>query len=145
MQVGIGERVQTEQPFQKLYIDFLGKYPRSKKGQAHIFIVVNHFSKYTFLKAMQEASAANVVEFLIHEVFYKFGVPEIVHSDNGRQFTSKIFEKAMESFGITHIKTPVHSPQSNATERPPGTLSKEPRKFRRFGKVNTYQADLTWS
>ncbi|XP_041566016.1 uncharacterized protein K02A2.6-like [Drosophila elegans] len=117
MQVGIGERVQTEQPFQKLYIDFLGKYPKSKKGQAYIFIVVDHFSKYTFWKAMQEASASNVVEFLIHEVFYKFGVPEIVHSDNGRQFTSKIFEEAMESFGITHIKTPVHSPQSNAAER----------------------------
>ncbi|XP_041565685.1 uncharacterized protein LOC121467662 [Drosophila elegans] len=85
MQVGIGERVQTEQPFQKLYIDFLGKYPWSKQRQANIFILVDHFFKYTFLKAMQEASASNVVEFLIHEVFFKFGVPEIVHSDNGCQ------------------------------------------------------------
>jgi len=32
MHVGIGERAQTEQPFQKQYIDFLGKYQRSKKG-----------------------------------------------------------------------------------------------------------------
>jgi len=38
MQVRIGERVQMEQPFHKLYIDFLGKYPRSKKGDAWIFI-----------------------------------------------------------------------------------------------------------
>jgi len=33
MQVGIGRRVETDRPFQKLYIDFLGKYPRSKSGQ----------------------------------------------------------------------------------------------------------------
>jgi len=34
MQVGIGRRVETERPFPKLYIDFLGKYPRSKSGHA---------------------------------------------------------------------------------------------------------------
>jgi len=52
MQVGIGRRVETERPFQKLYIDFLGKYPRSKSGHAWIFIVVDHLSKYTFVKAI---------------------------------------------------------------------------------------------
>jgi len=36
MHVGIGERVQTEQQFQKQYMDFLGKYPTSKKGPAWI-------------------------------------------------------------------------------------------------------------
>nr|XP_041632381.1 uncharacterized protein K02A2.6-like [Drosophila kikkawai] len=66
---------------------------------------------------MRDATASNVVDFLITEVFYKFGVPEVVHSDNGRQFTSKIFEEAMESFGIRHLKTPIYSPQSNAAER----------------------------
>nr|XP_041630864.1 uncharacterized protein LOC121502107 [Drosophila kikkawai] len=75
--------------FQKLYVDFFGKYPRSKKGHAWIFIVV----------------------------FYKFGVPEVVHSDNGRQFTSKIFEEAMESFGIRHRRPPIYPHQSNAAER----------------------------
>jgi hypothetical protein len=61
MQVGIGKRTDTERLFQKLFIDFLGKYPRSRRGHAWIFIVVDHFSKYTFLKAMREASAANVI------------------------------------------------------------------------------------
>jgi len=45
-------------------------------GLIWIFIVVNHFSKYIFLKAMKEATASNVVNFLVNEVFYKFGVPE---------------------------------------------------------------------
>ncbi|XP_062141806.1 uncharacterized protein LOC133849729 [Drosophila sulfurigaster albostrigata] len=66
---------------------------------------------------MRDASAADVVDFLVHEVFFKFGVPEVIHSDNGRQFISKSFETMVKAFGITHMRTPVYSPQSNAAER----------------------------
>ena len=49
---------------------------------------------------MREATAKNVVKFLISEVFFKFGVPEVIHSDNGKQFVSKEFGKMVEAFGI---------------------------------------------
>jgi len=49
-----------------------------QSGHAWIFIVVAHFSKYIFLMAMKEATASNVVNFLVNELFYKFGVPEKV-------------------------------------------------------------------
>lgn len=82
----------TERPFQKIYIDFLGKYPRSKAGNCYIFIVVDFtFIKFTFLKAMREATANNVIQFLVTEIFNKFGVLEIIYSDNGAQFTGKTF------------------------------------------------------
>lgn len=113
----IGKEVVTNRPFQKLYIDFLGKYPRSKKGNAYIFIVVDHFSKFTFLKAMREATAINVVKFLIEDIFHKFGVPEVIHSDNGAQFVSKTFQEMINTYKINHLKTAVCSPQSNASER----------------------------
>ncbi|XP_041563097.1 uncharacterized protein LOC121466766 [Drosophila elegans] len=66
---------------------------------------------------MKEASVGKVVEFLVHEVFYKFGVPEVIHSDNGKQFVSKIFQDMITAFGIQHMRTAVYSPQSNAAER----------------------------
>lgn len=114
---GIGKQVVTERPFQKLYVDFMGKYPRSKKGNSYIFIVVDHFTKFTFLKAMKEATATNIINFLVKEIFHKFGVPEVIHSDNGSQFCSKNFENLLESYKIQHVKTAVYSPQSNASER----------------------------
>lgn len=89
MMPGIGQEVVTDRPFQKLYTDFLGKYPRSKNGNSYIFIVVDHFTNITFLKAMREAIAGNVIRFLVTEIFYKFGTPEVIHCDNGAQFTSK--------------------------------------------------------
>lgn len=113
----IGNEVVTNLPFQKLYVDFLGKYPRSKSGNAFIFIVVDHFSKFTFLKAMREATASNVVKFMVEDIFRKFGVPETIHSDNGAQFVSKTFKDMIETYGINHIQTAPYAPQSNASER----------------------------
>lgn len=113
----IGEEVVTDRPFQKLYIDFLGKYPRSKNGNSYIFIVVDHMTKFVFLKAMKEATASNVVKFLREQVFHIFGVPETIHSDNGQQFLSKEFANMIGNYRINHMRTAVHSPQSNASER----------------------------
>lgn len=113
----IGNEVITDRPFQKLYIDFLGKYPRSKKGNAYIFLVMDHLTKFVFLKALKEANSKNVITFLVDSVFHDFGVPEIIHSDNGQQFISKDFQKMIKEYSITHMRTAVHSPQSNAAER----------------------------
>lgn len=95
----------------------MGKYPRSKNGNSYIFIVMDHFTKFTFLKAMREASTSNVKEFLVHKIFHKFLVPEVIYSDNGSQFIAKKFEELMNTYKIQHIKTAVYSPQSNASER----------------------------
>ena len=113
----MGGEMVTERPFQRLYIDFLGPYCRSKTGNSYIFIVLDHMSKYVFLKPMVKADAKNVVKFLISEIFHKFGVPESIFSDNGKQFTSNLFATMMTNYGIKHLKCPVHAPQANASER----------------------------
>ncbi|XP_055855979.1 uncharacterized protein LOC129919156 [Episyrphus balteatus] len=46
-----------------------------------------------------------------------FGVPNIIHSDNGKQFVGKEFQNLISKYGIRHFKTAFYSPQSNASER----------------------------
>lgn len=113
----MGSETIIDRPFQRIYIDFLGPYPRSKAGNCYIFIVLDHLTKYVLLKAMPKASTRNVVRFLIAEVFHKFGTPETVFSDNGKQFVSREFADVIRNFGISHIRTATHSPQANASER----------------------------
>lgn len=60
---------------------------QNPKVAACVFVVLDHFSKYTFIKAMKKATVRNVIQFLTHEVFHKFVVPEIIHTDKGMQFT----------------------------------------------------------
>lgn len=40
---------ETQRFFQKLYVDFLGPYPRSRSGHVGVFVVVDHFTKFPFL------------------------------------------------------------------------------------------------
>ena len=66
---------------------------------------------------MREATTSNVIDFLVKEVFLKFGTPETIHSDNGKQFIAKEFKKLMKAYKINHIKTGIYSSHANAAER----------------------------
>lgn len=106
-----------KRPWQKIFVDFLGPYPRSKDGHTVIFIVVDHLTKFVLLKSMASGTARNIVKYLSNEVFQLFGVPEKILSDNGVQFVGLEFKKMMEEYGIEHIRTALYSPQANASER----------------------------
>lgn len=107
----------VERPWQRLYTDLLGPYPRSKKGNTSILIVLDQYSKFVLLKPLRKASAAEIVRFLEQDVFHLYGAPESIWSDNGVQFVSKDFQALTKRYGVSHVRTATHSPQSNASER----------------------------
>lgn len=113
----MGRQVTVERPWQRIYVDLLGPYPRSKAGNTMLLIVLDQFSKFVLLKPLRKAGAAEVVRFLEQEVFHMFGVPESLWSDNGVQFVAKEFKCLTDRYGVNHIRTATHAPQSNASER----------------------------
>ena len=113
----MGDQRVVERSFQHPYIDLLGPYPRSKRGNTILLIVLDQFSKFVFLKPLRQANSVNIVEYLESDVFNVFGVPETLMSDNGVQFISKVFEDLMLKYGVRHICTASHAPQANASER----------------------------
>lgn len=113
----MGKLMESQRFFQRLYVDFLGPYPRSRRGNVGIFIVLDHFSKFVCLKPVKKLSADIILDYMEKELFYTFGVPETVFSDNGSQFRSEKFKKLLNQFQIKHILSAVHAPQANASER----------------------------
>lgn len=113
----MGKSLTAERVFQRLFIDLLGPYPRSKSGNTTILIVLDQLSKFVWLKPLRKASAVAIVQYLESDIFNMFGVPECMISDNGVQFVSKEFSSLMNRYGIEHVKTATHSPQANASER----------------------------
>jgi hypothetical protein len=51
------------------------------------------------------------------EVFSRYGYPEVIHSDQGKQFTSKIMQDVGYMLGIRLTTTPPYNPRSNTVER----------------------------
>lgn len=117
MRPPMGRTLQSSRPFQRLFVDFLGLYPRSSKGNRFIFLIVDQFSKFVFLEPIRSATSRKTVEILEGYIFLTFGVPEVLVSDNGKQFTSNDFRNFLQSYGVDHQLTALHSLQANASER----------------------------
>lgn len=113
----MGKQYVVERPWQRIYTDLMGPYPRSKKGNTHLLIVLDQFTKFVLLHPIRTANAASINNFLESSVFHVFGIPEVVFSDNGAQYISREFEKLLNNYGIVHTKCAIYSPQANASER----------------------------
>lgn len=125
----MGVMTVSERPFQRLYLDLIGPFPKTKKGNIGILIMLDHFSKFTVLKPLKKFLSKYVIEFLETEIFSIYGVPEVVVTDNGVQFKSKDFEAFLSKYGVKHICTALHSPQSNASERVNRCINEALRSF----------------
>lgn len=113
----MGDAFITVRPMQRIYCDFLGPYPCSKAKNSHLFIAIDHLTKFLFLKPLRSATSINVIDFFQNQIFNTFGVPQYVHSDNAKQFVSKEMQDFFNLYGIKHIRTGLYSPQANASER----------------------------
>ena len=60
-----------------------------------------------------EHTTASATLRQIRKLFSQFGMPETLVSDNGTQFTAKIFEEFCKVNGINLIHSPPYHPQSN--------------------------------
>ncbi|XP_046869353.1 uncharacterized protein LOC124461998 [Drosophila willistoni] len=113
----LGKSGVTSRFFERLYVDFLGPYPRSKSGNIGIFIVVDHFSKFPFLKKVKKFTAEVVTQFLEEDLFHCFGVPEIIVSDNGPQFRAHHFNELLQRYKVRHTYTAAYALQADVSER----------------------------
>ena len=103
-------------PMERLYIDFIGKLPRSRSGNAYALVVVDGFSKFSWIFPLREATTARAVSSL-RSIFSWTGPPQCLVSDNARQFTSRQFRNFCFGLGIKHVTTSPYYPKPNFSER----------------------------
>ena len=103
-------------PMERLYIDFIGKLPRSRAGNAFALVVVDGFSKFSWIFPLREATTARAVGAL-KSIFAWTGPPQYLVSDNARQFTSRAFRNFCFQLGIRHVTTSPYYPKPNHSER----------------------------
>jgi len=62
----------TQRPMQKIFIDYVGKLPRSKTGNMAIFVRVYAFSKFVWLVPVKEATTRTTIKALNGSIFGTF-------------------------------------------------------------------------
>lgn len=51
-------------PLQRLFIDYVGRFPRSKMGNSMLLVCVDGFSKFVWLLPVREATTASTIKAL---------------------------------------------------------------------------------
>ncbi|BHF84818.1 hypothetical protein SprV_0902797000 [Sparganum proliferum] len=96
-----------ERPWSRVHIDFAGPL----NGVSYL-ILVDAYSKWPEIAPLNPATASATIEFL-RRIFSQHGLPEVLVSDNGSQFTSSTFEDYCHQRNIQHLRSPPYHPQSN--------------------------------
>ena len=87
------EIVKSGYPIQRIAIDISGELPITERGNRYILVIGDSFSKWTECHAMPNMEASTVAIILIEQDVSRFGIPYYIHSDQGRQFESKLFSE----------------------------------------------------
>ena len=94
-------------PWQRIHIDYAGPY----LGKMFLIVVDAH-SKWIEAFPMNTSTTTATITKL-RGLFATHGLPEIIVSDNGTNFTSWEFKEFVDRNGIRHIRTAPYHPSSN--------------------------------
>ena len=106
------KRPQPSDRFRSLHVDLVGPLPESH-GMTYLFTVIDRFTRWPEAVPLPDAQASTCATALLHHWVTRFGVPEDITSDRGRQFTSALWTQLNHLLGINANTTTAHHPQAN--------------------------------
>ena len=62
----------------------MGPFPLGKKQLRFLIVVIDYFTKWVEAESMTTIIEAKVISFVWKNNIYKFGVPCVIISDNGK-------------------------------------------------------------
>ena len=127
----------TERPWAKIGIDLCELHNRE------LLVICDYYSNFIEVERINKANTCGITKALKAQ-FARYGVPDIVVSDNGPQFGAKEFASFARTWGFTHITSSPRYPQSNGkAENAVKTIKRLFTKCHDSGK-SEYLALLDW-
>ncbi|KAM1755466.1 hypothetical protein ACFX12_007793 [Malus domestica] len=120
---GLIQRVPTESlhsitkpwPFRGWAMDVIGKITPSSGIAKHAWILVatDYFTKWVEAKLYAELTSKEVCDFVEEHIMTRYGVPEMIITDNGTIFTAERFKEYTASLKIRLEQSTPYYPQAN--------------------------------
>ncbi|GBM68436.1 Retrovirus-related Pol polyprotein from transposon 412 [Araneus ventricosus] len=100
-------------PFERIALDILGPFPATKKGNRYILVLMDYFTKWSEVIPIPDQEDSITVEELVRRWISCYGMPMILHSDQGTNFNSALFTELCKLLGILKTRTTVLHPDSD--------------------------------
>jgi Integrase core domain len=99
-------------------MDILGPLPRTKHVNRFLLVIADRFSKVTKTVPLRTLTALSVARVFCDHLAYVYGPPVSLLTDNGLQYTAKIFQAVCAELGIHKVFTTAFHPQTNSQVEP---------------------------
>jgi hypothetical protein len=83
-------------PMERVAVDVLGPLPVSENGNKYILIAMDYFTKWPEAYALPNQEAETLAKVLVDQFVSRFGTPVELHSDQGRNFESRLFNAFLQ-------------------------------------------------
>jgi Integrase core domain. len=99
-------------PFEMIYVDHYGPLDKSERGNRHILMLVDGYTKFCVMYPVKSTSSGETIG-KIEQYFIHYGTPKGITTDRGTCFTSEEFDNFMQTKGVRHVKTATGTPRAN--------------------------------
>ena len=103
----------TGAPLDRIAIDICGEFPETIRGNKYILVLCDYFTKWTQAWAIPNQTAQTCADVIVTEFVSIFGAPKQLHSDQGRNFESELFQEMCRLLGVEKTRTVSYYPQSD--------------------------------
>ena len=118
------QKYQMGMPMERVALDISGPWPVSRNGNKYILVATDHFTKWSEAWAIPDQEAQTVAKTFVNQFVTRFGAPMMIHTDQGKNFESKLFKSMCKLLGVKKTRTSAYFPQANGqVERLNKTLS----------------------
>ena len=100
-------------PLQRVAMDILGPLPVTACANKYILVIGDYFTKWTEAFPMKDMEATTIAKIFVDQFVCRFGVPEYLHTDQGRNFESNLIKELCQILGVHKTRTTPYHPQSD--------------------------------
>ena len=93
--------------------DLLDLLVTSAKGNRYVLVMVDCFSRWTEACPLPDKTALSVVDTFFQYFVCRFGMPSVIHSDQGREFENKVMQELCLLCGAHKTRTAPYHPESD--------------------------------
>ena len=111
-------------PGQWWHMDVAGPLVKSTAGNRYLLVFTDPFSKWPEAFAMPDQTAKTTADMIYKGIVCRYGVPEGLHADQGRNFEAQLMKELCQRLGIRRTRSSPFNPQGNGqAERTNCTLA----------------------
>ena len=109
--------ISSSRAFEMVSMDVCGPYPDSERNNRYILVITDHFTKWVEAYPMFNQETKTIA-FCLEQFVNTFGYPDIILTDQGRNFESFLIKEMCVRLKIEKRTTSAYHPQCNGqTER----------------------------